>query len=251
MNKSFTDSFDCLPLIIAGPCSVESELQIENTAKELSKLGIKFLRGGAFKPRTSPESFQGLGSKGVELISRAAKNNNMFVVTELMDSPQLKKHYDDIDIIQIGSRNMSSFSFLKEVGKMTAEVQKPVLLKRGFSATITEFLHAAQYIIQEGNQNVVLCLRGIRTFEQIDSLFRFTPDLASIIELKERSNLKVIYDPSHASGNAKYIEKISLAAISLGADGLMIESHYRPEEAQSDKDQCILPVEVGRILSQI
>jgi 3-deoxy-7-phosphoheptulonate synthase len=251
VNTAFTDSFDSLPLIIAGPCSVESELQIEITAKELSDQGIKFLRGGAFKPRTSPKSFQGLGAKGVELISKAAKKHEMFVVTELMDSNQLSKHYDDIDVIQIGSRNMSSFSFLKEVGKMTAKDQKPVLLKRGFSATITELLNAAQYIIQEGNKNVILCLRGIRTFEQIDSVFRFTPDLASIIELKERSNLRVIYDPSHASGNAKYVEKFSLAAMKLGADGLLIESHYKPEDAQSDKEQCILPSDVSRILSQI
>lgn len=239
------------PLFIAGPCSIESESQIKNTASELAPYGVNILRGGAFKPRTSPDSFQGLGEEGLKFMRQAADENNMHIVTEVLETEHLKKYYAMIDMIQIGSRNMSSFGFLKEVGKISSIDQKPVLLKRGFSATLNELLSAAQYIINEGNSNVYLCLRGIRTFEQIDSAFRFTPDLGSIIELKEKTDLPVLFDPSHASGNAKYVKQLSKAAISLGADGLLIESHYQPENAMSDKDQCIHPSLVSEIISEI
>ena len=250
-RRSIKEDLKARPLLIAGPCSIESKEQIEQTASELSSLGVKFLRGGAFKPRTSPNSFQGLGEEGLNHMRNAADKYGMHIVTEVLETEQLKKSYPLIDMIQIGSRNMSSFGFLKEVGKISSIDQKPVLLKRGFSATINELLSAAQYIINEGNPNVFLCLRGIRTFEQIDSVFRFTPDLGSIIELKERTDLPVLFDPSHATGNAKYVKQFSKAAITLGADGLLVESHYKPEEAISDKEQCIHPSLVSEIISEI
>jgi 3-deoxy-7-phosphoheptulonate synthase len=245
------DALKLRPLIIAGPCAVESREQILKIAKLLADKGIKLLRGGAFKPRTSPNSFQGLGDVGVEYLSQAAKKQNMFTVTEVLDSNQLKKNYERIDIVQIGSRNMASYGFLKEVGKLTSEDKKPVLLKRGFNATLREFVLAAKYIQDEGNPNIIMCLRGIRTFEQIDSQMRFTPDLASILELKEMTDLPVIFDPSHSTGNSKFVKKISDTALNLGADGLLIETHYSPAKALSDKEQCILPKELFDILEII
>lgn len=241
------------PIIIAGPCVVESKEQINTIGQMLCKIdgGIKFLRGGAFKPRTSPKSFQGLGIDGLKYIREAADANNMFVVSELLETEQLESCYDYVDIIQIGSRNMTSYGFLKAVGKRTAEDKKPVLLKRGFSSIINELLCAAEYILEKGNPNVLLCLRGIRTFEQIDSEFRFTPDLASIIELKEKTNLPVIFDPSHSTGNTKYVADIIKAAVVLGADGLMIECHHKQAEAQSDGQQSIHPDELDKILKII
>lgn len=249
--NSLSDALKLRPVIIAGPCSVESKRQIFKIAKLLSDKGIKFLRGGAFKPRTSPDTFQGLGDMGVEYLSQAAKKYNMFTVTEVLDSNQLKNHYDKIDIVQIGSRNMSSSGFLKEVGKLTSADKKPILLKRGFNATLKEFLFAAKYIQDEGNPNIILCLRGIRTFEQIDSQMRFTADLASILELKEMTELPILFDPSHSTGNSKFVKRISAAALNLGANGLLIETHYSPANALSDKEQCILPKELFDILEVI
>lgn len=239
------------PYIIAGPCTVESNTQINEVAKILSDLGIRLLRGGAFKPRTSPSSFQGLEQIGVDLLRNAADKHNMFVVSEFTDSEQLEKHYNEVDIIQVGSRNMTSFGFLKQLGKATANDKKPIILKRGFGSTLKEFLFASQYIINEGNPNVILCLRGIRTFEQIDSELRFTPDLASIPELKRNSPLNVIFDPSHATGKANYVYPVSKAALSLGADGLMIECHTQPEKSISDSLQTVSPQELERILKII
>ncbi len=239
------------PFIIAGPCTVESKHQINEVSSTLSNLGIRLLRGGTFKPRTSPDSFQGLEDAGVELLRNAADKYNMFVVSEFTDSDQLAKHYDKIDIIQIGSRNMTSSGFLKQIGKATSKDKKPVILKRGFSSTLKELLLASQYIINEGNPNVILCLRGIRTFEQIDSELRFTPDLASIVELKRSSPLNVVFDPSHATGRANYIYSTSKAALALGTDGLMIECHTHPEKSISDALQTISPQELERILELI
>lgn len=227
-----------LPFIIAGPCSVESEEQIFSIAKDLSQLNIKYLRGGAFKPRTSPNDFQGLGSIGVQYLRDAAKYYNMNMVTEVMSSQQLLQHYNDIDIIQIGSKNMFSYQLLKDIAEINQKNKKPIILKRNFNATIKEFIYAAEYILKEG-QEVLLCLRGIRTFEQIDSNLRFTPDLASIRELKNITKLKVIFDPSHSTGNADYVEDISKAALQLGADGLMIETHFNPQESIVDAKQTI------------
>lgn len=239
------------PIIIAGPCAVESEEQINSIADSLSTQGIKILRGGAFKPRTSPHSFQGLGHEGLELLNSAAKKRGMLVLSEILDSKQLDSSYDLIDIIQIGSRSMSSYGLLKEVGKKTAQDKKPILLKRGFSSTLREYLLSAQYLTEHGNENIILCLRGIRTFEQSDSKLRFTPDLASILELKELTvgnDYPIIFDPSHSTGNSKYINLTAKAALSLGADGLIIETHNQPESALSDKDQAILPEEISDIM---
>jgi 3-deoxy-7-phosphoheptulonate synthase len=237
------------PLIIAGPCVVENKEQINSIAAKLADIGIKFLRGGTFKPRTSPNSFQGLEDKGVKMLFDAAKMNNMFTVTEILETAQLKQNIDFIDVVQIGSRNMNSFGLLKSVGKLTASTNKFVLLKRGFAATVNEFLLAADYILQAGNPNLILCLRGIRTFEQIDSVFRFTPDLASILELKEKTNLPIIFDPSHSSGSSEYIVPISNAALQLGADGLIIETHNDPANSKVDAKQAITPDEMLKIIN--
>ncbi len=239
------------PIIIAGPCSVESQEQIESISKELSSYGIKFLRGGTFKPRTSPNSFQGLGDKGVDLLKFAAENNSMFTVTEVLEINQLERNYNKIDIVQIGTRNMTSYGFLKQIGKITSTDNKPIILKRGFSSTITEFIEASKYITEEGNSNVILCLRGIRTFEQISSKLRFTPDLASILELKSMTDLPVIFDPSHSTGNSEYVLEVAKAALTLGADGLLIETHNQPELALSDAAQAILPSQLFEMLYEI
>lgn len=235
------------PLLIAGPCAVESKEQIADIAQELSTMGIKFLRGGGYKPRTSPHTFQGLGAKGVRLLKEAAFNNDMFAVTEIMSIPQLEYLYDYIDVIQIGSRMMTAFSFLEEVGRVTAIDKKPVILKRGLSSTVTEFLHAADYIMKNGNTNVILCLRGIRSFEQIESELRFTPDLGDILEIKDKSNLPIIFDPSHTAGKRDYVIPLSKAALSLGANGLIIEVHNNPDEALVDGIQMIKPIELDKL----
>jgi 3-deoxy-7-phosphoheptulonate synthase len=238
------------PIIIAGPCVVESREQIFKIAESLSSLGIKFLRGGAFKPRTNPQSFQGLGDEGLNFLLDAACKFQMYTVTEILDINQLERNYDKIDLIQVGSRNMSSYGFLKQVGKISAKDEKPVILKRGFAATFNEFINAAEYIRQEGNPNVLLCLRGIRTFEQIDSKLRFTPDIGAILELKERSDMPVIFDPSHSTGVSNYVLPIAKAALAAGADGLMIECHYNPQEALIDGFQAILPQDLKVITDE-
>jgi 3-deoxy-7-phosphoheptulonate synthase len=248
-DTNLNDILKFRPIIIAGPCTVESYEQTDGIAKKLSSFGIKLLRGGAFKPRTNPNDFQGLGAKGVDILNEVAHKYQMYSVTELLDEIQLKKHIDDIDILQIGSRNMANYAFLKEVGRMTAKSKKPIILKRGFSATINEFINAAKYIEMEGNDNIILALRGIRTFEQIDSSFRNTPDLASILELKERTEYPVIFDPSHSAGNSKYVVDISLAALELGADGLIIETHNEPEKAIVDGFQSIKPEDLKKIFN--
>ncbi len=238
------------PIIIAGPCVVESRTQIEEIALDLSRIGVRFLRGGGFKPRTSPNSFQGLGAEGIDYLLDSACNNHMFTVTEVLDADQLEENYEKIDVIQIGSRNMSSYGFLRKVGKISSQDKKPVILKRGFAATLGEFLHAADYIRNEGNENVVLCLRGIRTFEQIDSKQRFSPDIGAILELKERTELPVIFDPSHSTGVAKYVLPIAKAALAAGADGLIIECHNKPEKALIDGEQAILPNTIKELLDE-
>lgn len=235
--KEFVES----RVIIAGPCAVESAEQINTIAESISALGLKFFRAGAFKPRTSSSTFQGLGLIGQKLIHQAARKNNLLVVSEILDSSHIEECYDLIDIIQIGSRNMASYSLLKNIGKASAADKKPVLLKRGFNATLNEMLSAAEYIISEGNPNVLLCLRGIRTYEQIDSDMRFTPDLGAILELKYKTNLPIIFDPSHAGGDAKYVEMLAKTALFLGADGLLIEVHNEPEKALTDGKQSIKP----------
>jgi len=221
--------------IIAGPCSIESEEQIVEVAKAVKDAGTKILRGGAFKPRTSPYTFRGLGESALEYLKKAKELTGMPIVSEIM-SPDHIDAFKDVDILQIGARNMQNYELLKCVGK----TNKPVLLKRGISATIEEFLMSAEYIMAEGNPNVILCERGIRTFEQ-DT--RSTLDISAIPVLKEKTHLPIIVDPSHASGLAKLVEPLSLAAVGAGADGLMVEVHSDPTKALCDGMQSITPNE--------
>jgi 3-deoxy-7-phosphoheptulonate synthase len=220
--------------VIAGPCSIESEEQIISIAEDIKDSGAKFLRGGAFKPRTSPYSFQGMGQEGLELLKLAKEKTGLPIVTELMNISQLEKHSDDIDIVQIGARNMQNFDLLKEAGKLN----KPILLKRGLSATIEEFLMAAEYIMAGGNKEIILCERGIRTFENYT---RNTLDLSAVPILKKLSHLPVIVDPSHSSGLWWLVEPLAKAAVVVGADGVMIEVHNEPACAKCDGEQSIKP----------
>lgn len=230
--------------VIAGPCSVESEEQIFATAQLLSKLGIRFIRGGAFKPRTSPYTFRGLGLNGLKLINEAARQYGLAVVTELLDLSLIEDVYAYADIIQVGSRNMSNFYMLAELGK----IKKPVMLKRGMSARMNEWLLAADYILSGGNENVILCERGIRSF---DPERRNVFDLGIIPLIKSVSHLPVFADPSHGTGVAQMVPTMSLAAVAAGADGLMIEIHPRPAEALSDKQQALSFTEFENLYKKI
>jgi 3-deoxy-7-phosphoheptulonate synthase len=231
-------------LIIAGPCSVESEEQIIETALLVKKHGAHLLRGGAFKPRTSPYSFQGLGEKGLKLLRKAGDESGLPVVTEVMDTSDVSLVAEYADVLQIGSRNMQNFRLLKTVGKLT----KPVLLKRGMAATLTEFLMSAEYILSEGNERVILCERGIRTFTDHT---RNTLDLNLIPAVKALSHLPIIVDPSHGTGRREFIEPMTLAALAAGADGVMIEVHPRPDDARSDANQTIGPRQFARLMHKI
>ena len=220
--------------VIAGPCSIESEEQTLETAHHVKEAGADMLRGGAFKPRTSPYSFQGLGINGLKILEKAGKETGLPVVTEVIDPRDVSWVCEYVDVLQVGTRNMQNFSLLKEVGK----VQKPVLLKRGMFSTLKEWLSCAEYVLAEGNPNVILCERGIRTFE---SYTRNTLDLAVVPSLKEVSHLPVIVDPSHATGRLSLIEQMSLASVASGADGIMVEVHRNPDEAMCDGDQSLAP----------
>lgn len=220
--------------VIAGPCSIESEEQIVEIAKAVKASGASLLRGGAFKPRTSPYSFQGLGNTGLEMLLTAKKETGLPIVTELMNPSQLDL-FNEVDVIQIGARNMQNFDLLKEVGHHT---QKPILLKRGLSATLQELLMSAEYIMASGNPNVILCERGIRTFE---TATRNTIDLTVVPLLHKLSHLPVIIDPSHATGFANLVHPLSIAATAIGADGLIIEVHNNPEKALCDGVQSQTP----------
>ena len=218
--------------VIAGPCAVESEEQLDHIAAFVSEHGVPFLRGGAYKPRTSPYSFQGLQKEGLRLLQQASLKYGLGIITEVMDLSLLDEVYPYTDIIQVGSRNMKNYHFLKELGK----VDKPVLLKRGMDATIEEWLLAAEYLLVGGNEKVILCERGIRTF---DDSTRNTMDIASISLAKELSHLPVIADPSQGTGSSSLIKPLSMAAIVANADGLMIEVHHNPDEALSDGPQSV------------
>lgn len=231
-------------LIIAGPCAVESREQIIRIAKELKKLGIDILRGGAFKPRTNPNSFQGLQDEGIKYLLEAKKITGLPIITELLTIEQVRKYGNDIDVIQIGSRNMYNYELLKEVGKLN----KPVMLKRGLSATYSEWLSACGYIEQNGNANIILCERGIRSF---DNSTRNVLDLQSIPYIKKNSKYPIIIDPSHAAGNNYMIESMCCAATAAGCDGLMIEVHDKPNEALCDKEQAITLGEFKKICEKI
>lgn len=221
-------------VIMAGPCSVENKNILLKAAKAVKEAGAVVLRGGAYKPRTSPYSFQGLGEKGLKMLAEVKKETGLLIVTELMDTRDTKLVEKYADIIQIGARNMQNFSLLKAVG----QIKKPVLLKRGMSSTIKELLMSAEYILSEGNFNVILCERGIRTFE--DST-RFTLDVNAVGVIKNLSHLPVIVDPSHATGKWGLVPNAAKAAVAAGADGLIIEVHPNPEEALSDGNQSLLP----------
>ncbi|WP_028828580.1 3-deoxy-7-phosphoheptulonate synthase [Proteocatella sphenisci] len=230
--------------VIAGPCSVETEDQIVGIAESIIDSGAEFLRGGAFKPRTSPYSFQGLGATGLDLLSKAREKTGLPVVSELMSADMLEKFVEEVDIIQIGARNMQNFDLLKEVGR----IKKPILLKRGQSATIEEWLMSAEYIMAGGNNDVILCERGIRTFE---TSTRNTLDLSAIPVIKKLSHLPVIVDPSHATGAWWMVESLSRAAIAVGADGLIIEVHNDPANALCDGAQSIKPENFNDLMKSL
>lgn len=230
--------------VIAGPCSVENEKQIVGVAKSVKLAGATLVRGGAFKPRTSPYSFQGLKEEGLDLLKIARKETGLPIVTEIMSARMLERFVEDVDLIQVGARNMQNFELLKELGRTNV----PVLLKRGLSATIEEWLMAAEYIMAGGNDNVILCERGIRTFE---TYTRNTLDLSAIPAVKKLSHLPVIVDPSHAAGLWWMVEPMAKAAVAAGADGLIIEVHNDPEHALCDGAQSLKPERFARLMGEL
>ena len=230
--------------VAAGPCSVESPEQIHAVAEAVSKAGAKILRAGAFKPRTSPYAFQGLGEKGLQMMRQAADKYKLFVVSEVMDPSQIQMMGNYVDIYQVGARNMQNYFLLRALG----EVQKPVLLKRGMSATIEELLLSAEYILSGGNYNVILCERGIRTFE---TYLRNTLDIAAIPVIKKLSHLPIIADPSHGTGRRDKVPPMARAAVAAGADGLLIEVHNDPDHALSDGAQSLTPGEFSQLMNEL
>ncbi|MBU0605797.1 MAG: 3-deoxy-7-phosphoheptulonate synthase [Candidatus Omnitrophica bacterium] len=231
-------------VIMAGPCSVESQKLLINIARKVKKAGAVVLRGGAFKPRTSPYAFQGLGEKGLKFLAEARNETGLKIVTELMDIRDIDLVCKYADIIQIGARNMQNFNLLREVGR----TKKPILLKRGMSSTIKELLMSAEYILAEGNFKVILCERGIRTFEDAT---RFTLDINAVSVVKNLSHLPIIIDPSHSSGKWGYVGSAAKAGIAAGADGLIIEVHPNPEEAMSDGEQSLYPETFAKLMGEI
>ena len=230
--------------IIAGPCSVESEEQILETARAVKKAGAQMLRGGAFKPRTSPYAFQGLGLKALKLLDKARQETGLPIVTEVIDTRDVAWVSEYADILQIGARNMQNFSLLKEAGKS----ERPVLLKRGMHSTIEEWINCAEYIMKEGNVNVILCERGIRTFE---TYTRNTLDLSAVAAVKELTHLPVIVDPTHSTGRPSLIPPMSKASVACGADGIIVEVHRNPPEALSDKDQALTPLQFKQMMDDL
>ncbi|RKX95889.1 MAG: 3-deoxy-7-phosphoheptulonate synthase [Spirochaetes bacterium] len=235
-NGSFT--------IIAGPCSVEGRKQLFKTANLIRESKVSILRGGAFKPRTSPYSFQGLGEEGLKLLKEARENYGLYIISEVLSPSDVELVAEYVDILQIGARNMQNFTLLKELGK----VKKPVMLKRGMSATIKELLLSAEYILAQGNDKVILCERGIRTFE---TSTRNTLDLSAIPILKEKTHLPVFVDPSHGTGNRKLVLPMSKAALVSGADGIIVEVHFQPESALSDGNQSLDPDSYRKFIKEI
>ncbi len=231
-------------IMMAGPCSVENEDQIFTIAEIVAKAGSKILRGGAFKPRTSPYAFQGLGEEGLKLLRKAADKYNLLVITEVMESSQIKLIEEYTDIFQVGARNMQNFPLLRDLGKTT----KPIMLKRGLAATVEDWLMSTEYILSSGNKQVMLCERGIRTFE---TYTRNTFDLSAIPVVHKRSHLPVIADPSHATGMRDKVLPMARAAVAAGADGLMVEVHNDPEKALSDGPQALLPDQFVELMKQV
>jgi len=231
-------------IVIAGPCAVENEEQLLATARAVKAAGASILRGGAFKPRTSPYSFRGLGHEGLRLLALARAETGLPVVTEVMDARQLDAVAACADILQVGSRNMQNFTLLDEVGRS----RLPVLLKRGMSATLTEYLHAAEYVMAAGNDQVILCERGIRTFETSS---RYTLDLNAVPMLQRETHLPVLVDPSHGTGHAWMVQRLACAAVAAGADGLLIEVHIDPARALSDGENSLTPEAFARMVEQV
>lgn len=230
--------------VMAGPCSVETREQIIGVAEDVKQMGAAILRGGAFKPRTSPYSFQGLQETGLDLLKEAKAVTGLPIITEIMSADKIERFVEDVDVIQVGARNMQNFDLLKELGK----TDKPILLKRGLSATIEEWLMSAEYIMAGGNDNVILCERGIRTFENYT---RNTLDLSAIPAVKKLSHLPVVVDPSHAAGMWWMVEPLAKAAVAVGADGLIIEVHNDPEHALCDGAQSLKPERFGRLMQDL
>jgi 3-deoxy-7-phosphoheptulonate synthase len=230
--------------MVAGPCAVETEAQCMAIAEQVAKSGCRLFRGGAYKPRTSPYSFQGLGEAGLKILSKVRETHGFGIVTEAIDNESLDLVEQYADVIQIGARNMQNFSLLKRAGR----AKKPVLLKRGMSATLDEFLMAAEYVLSEGNYNVMLCERGVRTFSDFS---RNTLDLAVVPAVKRRSHLPILVDPSHGTGKRHKVLPLSLAAVAVGADGLLVEVHHEPDKALSDGVQSIIPEEFSQLTEQV
>jgi 3-deoxy-7-phosphoheptulonate synthase len=231
-------------VVIAGPCSVESEMQTLETAHAVKAAGADMMRGGAFKPRTSPYSFQGMGLHGLKILEKAKKETGLPIVTEVIDPRDVSWVAEFADILQIGTRNMQNFALLKEVGKSG----RPVLLKRGMYSTLEEWLNCAEYIMSEGNPDVILCERGIRTFENYT---RNTLDLSAVPAIKELTHLPIVIDPTHSTGRISLIRPMSMAAVAAGADGLIIEVHHKPSEALCDADQALTPEMFEDIMRRI
>ena len=257
VNRKFHPSNSMIPIgenglmiggghfgLIAGPCSVESEAQIVGVAHQVKASGANMLRGGSFKPRTSPYDFQGLGGQGIDLLMEAKRETGLPIVTEIMDIRTLEL-FEDVDVIQVGARNTQNFDLLKELGK----TRKPILLKRGLAGTIKELLMSAEYIIANGNENVILCERGIRTYES--AYTRNTLDLSAIPVLKELTHLPVVVDPSHATGKASLVAPMAMAAVAAGADGLMVEVHNDPLHALCDGAQSLTPEQFDDLAKRI
>jgi len=230
--------------LVGGPCAVETEEQCFTTAEGVKEAGVKLFRGGAYKPRTSPYSFQGLGEDGLKILAQVRKHYGLGIITEAIDNESLDLVEEYADVIQIGARNMQNFSLLKRAGR----AKKPILLKRGMSATLDEFLMAAEYVLSEGNYNVMLCERGVRTFADHS---RNTLDLTIIPAVKKRSHLPILVDPSHGTGKRHKVLPLSRAAVAVGADGLLIEAHHAPDQALSDGMQSILPTELAELVSEV
>jgi 3-deoxy-7-phosphoheptulonate synthase len=231
-------------IVMAGPCSVESEEQLEAAAAVVAKAGAKVIRGGAFKPRSSPYSFQGLGVTGLQILRRVADRHNLLVISEVMDQAQVPSMLEYVDIFQVGARNMQNFTLLRELGR----VDKPVLLKRGIAATIEELLLSAEYLLSGGNYNVILCERGIRTFE---TYTRNTMDISAIPVVKKLSHLPIIADPSHGTGRRDQVLPMARAAVAAGADGLLVEVHHDPDKALSDGAQTLKPEQFLELMAQL
>ncbi len=234
--------------IIAGPCAIESKEQLFEVAEAVKEAGIKYLRGGAYKPRSSPYSFQGLEEEGLKYLSEVGRRFDLKTVTEVTDSELAELVAKHVDILQVGARNMDNYSLLKKLGKITASDKKPVLLKRGFSATIEEWLLASEYITAAGNPNVILCERGIRTFE---TATRFTLDLNAVPVVKKLSTHPIVVDTSHSTGHADMVIPMSRAAVAAGADGVMVEVHPNPQKALCDGAQSLTPVELKQLIKEL